>query len=198
VFWGSNELAANIKFGDIPAWIAALGTTGTLITGMYIILTNRTNQYRSQFDNLIVYARSAPEPDSEGRTVRLKIINRSSGNFHDIEIYGLTDADFSDGSNRPMAFYCHRAEIIQYQECVTGPIFTQVRAMNAGPSIVLTWRATDQVGRTWLKERRKPARLITWRNRCFVQRKLDQLKAKIVETDDFAEPPRSADTRTDL
>ncbi len=83
---GLNELAASISWGDVPTWVAALGTSGTLITGMYIILRDRLNEYRSQFDDLRITVRISIEPGPEGKDLYLSIINNSWAGFDDLKV----------------------------------------------------------------------------------------------------------------
>jgi hypothetical protein len=173
--WG----AAHIKWGDVPTWVAAIGTTGTLITGTYIILRDRMNQYRVQFDELMVFVRVNASSDEGDSYMTLTAMNRSWANFYDLDIYAQTIGYFEDGQEKPIGFHCFREQALMRREYKSQPIFRQVRGVSPNASTILVWRATDQVGRTWLKERKKPAKMVTWRNRLFVRRKLKRLKRRI-------------------
>jgi hypothetical protein len=199
---GLNALTANIKLGDVATWIAAIGTSGTLITGMYIILRDRMNQYRSQFDELIISAYLIPEPGLEERHMLiLDISNRAWRSFVDVDIYCQVNGRFADETLKPIGFHCSRGSIQLRKKNITVPIYRGLLAVNYSSTVVLTYQATDAIGRTWLKERKKPAQLVTWRRRFFVQHKLERLNSKIRRNvgSQFVEvPPWSTDTRTDI
>ena len=195
-----NALTFGMSWGDVPTWIAALGTSGTLITGMYIILRDRLNNYRSQFDNLTISVRLNPPTGTAEKDLYLMMTNNSWSVFSDVEILSMAHLQLSSGKQILIGFKSVRGSIMPRMITTTVPILRSVYALHTPPRPVLTYRATDHAGRTWFKERGKQARLITWRNRFFLQRKLDRLESNIRRAvgDHFIEPQPVTDTVTDI
>ncbi len=196
-----NSATSGINWGDVPTWIAALGTTGTLITGMYIILRGRLNSYRSQFDDLIITVILDPPTGPEEKELRLQVINNSWKSFAGVEIIGLALIQLFNDTSVLVGFKYHRGTIGSRTKSTTVPILGSIYFVDGSRPPVLTCWATDHVGRSWFKERQKRARLITWRNRFFLRRKFDRLESKVRREvgDRFTELPQNfTDTVTDV
>ena len=54
-----------IQWGNFPAWVAAIGTSASLLAGMYIILRDRMIQYRVLVDQLFIAVPEQWHADTE-------------------------------------------------------------------------------------------------------------------------------------
>src|SRR5215510_8703207 len=127
--------------------------------------------------------------------------NNSWSVFSDVEILSMAHLQLSSGKQILIGFKSVRGSIMPRMITTTVPILRSVYALDTPPPRpVLTYPPTDRAGRTCFKERGKQARLITWRNRFFLQRKLDGLESNIRRAvgDYFIEPQPVTDTVTDI
>ena len=162
---------------------------------MYIILRDRLNQYRSF---VTVVRRILPPRDAvagkEGFS--LTIQNPCDKPFFDLEFYFQANAVLRSYETRPVGCYFYLAQLGTHKTYID-TIFQDVKTFDVSEKAVLVYLITDTAGRKWLVERRKPAKLVTWRNSKQVDRKTERLKSGIKEkTGDHYIRPRRERSRS--
>lgn len=82
------------------------------------------------------------------------------------------------GETKPVGCYSYLPQLGTHATYIDA-VFQDVKTFDVGERAVVTYLITDTAGRKWLVERRKPAKLITWRNSKRVDRELERLKSGI-------------------
>lgn len=200
MYWAMHAYTVRVQWGDVATWVLAIGTSGTLITGLYIILRDRRNEYRSHIDQLSINAPLKADSGTEGKSMILVILNHSFRTFYELDLYIMATARFTDETRSLVGVYCGRGQLSLRKRVETEPMFQQIYSIIYDEFATLTFRVTDGSGRTWFKERGKPAQLVTWRNGGRVRRKLDHLEQRIRQAvgEHYCEPPWSTDKEADI
>jgi hypothetical protein len=168
----------SVNWGDVPTWVAAIGTSGTLATAMYIILRDRLNQYRSLVDELS-FAFLPPRGAAAGdEGFVLTIPNPCNKPFFYLDFYFQANAVLRSNETRPVGCYFYLPQLGTHKTYID-TVFQDVKKFDVGETAVLTYLIKDAAGHKWLVERNKPAKLVTWRNSKQVDRKLERLKSGI-------------------
>lgn len=157
---------------EVPVWLAGIGTTGTLVTGMYMMLQDRQDRKRS----LILPVRCTV---SLGRvddsTLTLVTVNPTPDPIYDLTYYVIANVTFVSGETKGVG--CR----FRYTELGGGwrfeyDVLQDVRNLNVGPEAVSTCIATDIAGRTWLKQRRKSYRQSTSLTKWGISRRMTRFE----------------------
>jgi hypothetical protein len=136
---------------ELPVWLAGIGTTGTLATGMYIILQDRQDKKRGVISPVrCSFGLGQVDDDS---TVTLVAVNPTPDTIYDLTYYAIVDVRFVSGEIKGVGCRFRLADFGGWRfEC---DVLHDVHSLKVGPDTVSTHLATDIAGRTWIKERRK-------------------------------------------
>jgi hypothetical protein len=168
----------SVNWGDIPTWVAAIGTSGTLATSMYIILKDRLTPYRSSVNELFFAFLPRRDALAGEDGLILTFRNPCSKPFFDLDLYFQTNAVLRGGETKPVGCYFYLPQLGSNATYIE-TVFREVKTLDVGKDVILTYRITDTAGHRWLAERRKPTKLVTWRNSKQIDRKLERLDSSI-------------------
>ena len=186
-----TSAAGSIHWGDVATWVAAVGTSGSLLAGMYIILRDRMNGYRSQIDQF-KFTMQAPE-ENDPVSLTLRVANSSLGVLYDIDTYLLCAGWFPNEGRQKMVGLHFSGYALSGRSVWTHPIFEGCDGVIRDSSTLLTTRITDLKGRTWLTGYMRMAKLVTWRTRWLVNRHIDSLQKSVRLQADVYEEVSSRD-----
>jgi hypothetical protein len=159
-------------WGDVPTWVAAVGTSGSLITAMVIIHNNRMDRLRKYVDAF------TPNTYLVNNGVVLIIKNVLNRSFFNFEFYGLVEVTLASGEKGYVGVRCSNLQLDDNTTATSPHFWSDCRDFDLQDS-VMTYLVTDTAGRTWLHERKKVDRLVPYRRKWLVQRKLARLEQTI-------------------
>lgn len=133
----------------VPLWLAGVGTTGTLMTGMYLIAQER----RDRKCKLISGFRVSLYISSEDSILRLRLVNKGDETVYDIEAYLITWAKRTSGRTEDLACRLETGQL-GGRSCLECDVAPDIASIGTGKDAIATWLVTDGGERTWLKKRR--------------------------------------------
>jgi hypothetical protein len=161
----------------VPLWLAGMGTTGTLITGMYLIAQERRDRKRKLISGFSV----SLYINSEDSGLRMRLVNKGDEAVYDIEAYLITWARRTSGYTEDLACRLEAGQL-GGRSCLECDVTPDIECIGTGRDAIATWLVTDGGERTWLKKRRSMYRskglLAAWE----VRRHMDHVRKRYEET----------------
>jgi hypothetical protein len=159
---------------DLPIWLAGIGTTGTLVSGVYLTQQDRQDRKRSLISPVrcsISLGRVDPS------TLTLTVRNPTPDPVYDLAYYVIAKVTLASGETKSLGCRFWMTEFgapwrFEFD------ILQGVRSVDVGPESASTSITTDIAGRTWLKRRRRGYQQKTLFTRWKIDRQIAHLEER--------------------
>jgi hypothetical protein len=169
-----------VNWGSIPDWIAGVGTTGTLLTGMLLFRQDRHRTATEEADNLRATLDVEGEDYSRPANLTMTICNFGRTTFWDVRVYRCAEVVDAKGENRRQIWYVAELDFVDAQSTYRWTVEHDVLLGTGRAPHPRSFESFVHRGITYARYRRKPLRPV---------RQAHHRRALAAEVREFEERP---------